>query len=159
MPRAKRLSNREMDNKKQQAYVMYMGFIEQKEIAEILAVSEKTISDWVAKGKWKAKRSAATVTRDELINKTLEAIGLMLDQALTSGDKNFTSITDGLAKMANVIEKLDKKNNILHVMEVFRNFNEDLIIQAKHNDDVKPDLIKLINRLQASYVNRRMNNE
>ncbi|MBS1641555.1 MAG: terminase [Bacteroidetes bacterium] len=155
----KRLSKKDIDKLKQQGYVMFMGFVEQKDIAEILCVSEKTISGWVSKGLWKEKRGAATVTRDELINKTLLGIGKMLDAALTSGDKDFGSISDGLNKMANTIEKLDKKNNIIHLMECFKGFNDDLLLQMKESKEVTPTLIKLINRLQASYVNRRMTNE
>jgi Phage terminase small subunit len=154
-----RLTKKELENKKQQAYVMYMGFVEQKDIAEILCVSEKTISNWWTEGKWKEKRGAATVTRDELINKTLQAIGNMLDTALSAGDKNFSTISDGLNKMANTIEKLDKKNNIIHTMECFTAFNNDLMQQMKINKEITPTILKLINRLQNSYITRKMNNE
>ena len=159
VPRKPRLSKKDLENKKNQAYIMYRGFVEQIEIADILGVSEKTLSNWAIAGKWKETRGAATVTRDELINKTLLGIGKMLDEALSGGDKNFGSITDGLNKMANTIEKLDKKNNIIHLMECFKGFNDDLLFQMQSNKEITPELLKKINRLQISYVNRRMNHE
>lgn len=155
----KALTKKEMENKKQLAFLLYMSGEDQKMIAEYTNVSERSVSAWVTAGKWKEKRSASTVTREELINKTLQAIGNMLDKALEEGDKNFSSISNALVQMANTIEKLDKKNNVVHQMATFQLFNDDLVIQMQSNKEVTPELIKLINRLQISFINRKLTNE
>lgn len=47
------------NKEKQNAYEMFVEmFKTQKEIAEFLNVSEKTVGDWVKKGNWKAERDA-----------------------------------------------------------------------------------------------------
>lgn len=150
-----------MDNKKQLGFLLFMSGEDQKMIAEYVGVSEKTVGNWVndKKDNWKTKRSVSTVTRDELINKTLQAIGKMLDEALASGDKSFSSISNSLNQMANTIEKLDKKNNVVHLMASFQLFNNDLLQQMPQSKEITPDIIKLINRLQISFVNRRLSNE
>lgn len=155
----KALTKKELENKKQMAYLLFMSGEQQNMIAEYTGISEKTIGSWAAAGRWKVKRSAATISREELINKVLNAIDKMLDTASESDEKNFSSISNALVQMANTIEKLDKKNNIVHQMETFRLFNDDVISQMGSNKEITAEVVKLINRLQINFIDRRMNNE
>lgn len=153
------MKKKDIENKKQLGFLLYMAGEEQKMIAEHLNITQKTISQWATSDKWKEKRSAATVTRDELVNKTLQAIGNMLDSALEAGDKNYSAISNALVQMANTIEKLDKKNNVVQEMEAYSKFNKFLMVQMQHNKEITPELVKKVNKFQIDYINTRINNE
>jgi hypothetical protein len=150
-----RLTKKEIQNKKQIAYVMYMAFEDNKIIAETLDVTPKTIGDWAEAGHWKTKRSDGTITRDELVNKCLLSLNKILDKALEEGgdDKN---LADDLAKMSKTIETLDKKNNIVYNIETFFGFNKYLLIRMQEDKALHPDLVKVINKLQNDYITQRM---
>jgi Putative ATPase subunit of terminase (gpP-like) len=150
-----RASKKEMENKRQLAYRLYMAGEEQKAIAESISVSEKTIGAWAAEEKWKQKRSAASITRDELVNKILTNINNMLDKSIESDDANYKTLGDDLIKMANTIEKLDK-NNVVNDIQTFMRFNNYLMQSSNHNESITPDVMKTINRLQNAYVTSRM---
>lgn len=153
--RKKQLTKKEYEDKEQLAYLMYMAGTEQKVIAEELDLNPKTISDWATKGKWKHKRTAGTITRDELVNKCLTTLNMLLDDALQEGADN-AKLPDDLVKMANTIEKLDKKNNVVYNIETFTGFNKYLLLRMQEDKQLTPETVKLINKLQNDYVTQRM---
>lgn len=155
MAMGKRLTKKEIENKKQVAYIMYMAFEDNKVIADTLGVSAKTITEWVREGHWKTKRSAGTITRDELVNKCLLSLNKILDDAIAEGGDN-KNLADDLAKMSKTIETLDKKNNVVYNIETFTGFNKYLLQRMQDDSTLDADKVKLINKLQNDYVTHRM---
>ena len=51
-----------------------------------------------------------------------------------------------------VIEKLDKKANVVDAIEVFKSLTEWLERRAATDPDVTPELIKMINKIQDKYI-------
>lgn len=150
---AGRLSKKELEQKKFMAEVMYMNFADQKVIAEDVGVSSQTISGWVNAGKWKEKRSAATITRPELVNKVLANINKMLNDAIENGDDtDFASLSDQLIKMTNTVEKLDKKNNVVNKMETFMAFNKWLVRRLTVDSKLTLADTKKINEYQNIFI-------
>ena len=59
---------------------------------------------------------------------------------------------DKLAKLSSVIEKLDKKANVVDAIEVFMAFSKWLEHRAQADPELTPDLIKAINKYQDKYI-------
>lgn len=154
-----RLSKKEAENKKARAFRLYMAGEEQKTIADLESVSEKTISKWATEGNWKNKRSAATITRDELVNKALSSLSAMMDNFLAAEEKDFTGFSDAINKMAGTIEKLDRKDNVVLDMEAVTRIEKFALRQMAHNDKITPEFIRLMNAVHQSYINSRLNGE
>jgi len=151
-----RLTKKEIENKKLIAYTMYFAFEDNKVIAEAVGVTPKTITDWVNEGKWKSKRTASTITRDELVNKCLSALNIILEKAMEDG-ADMSKLPDDLIKMGNTIEKLDKRNNVVYNIETFIGFNKFLLGRMPDDKTLTPELLKTINKLQNDYTTYRMN--
>lgn len=150
----KRHTKKDMESKKFIAQAMYMAFEDNKTIAESVGVSAKTISEWAGAEKWKTKRSAGSITRDELINKCLASLNALLDRAIEG--KEVGNIEDKLAKMAKTIEVLDRKNNIVYNIESFIGFNKYLMQRMPEDKVLSADLVKMINKLQNDYLTYRI---
>jgi predicted transcriptional regulator len=140
------------------AKMLFLSGETQKNIASRLEVSEATVSAWAKKDNWDIWRAGATVTRTELVNKTLRALDLILEQVLKSGDLDIiASLPDKLSKFASAIERLDKKSNIVSTMDSFRNFYIWLQKQAdSYPEEITPDFMQKINRFQDLFVNENM---
>ena len=81
------------------AYLLYMQRVPQKEIADRVGVSQQTLSKWKDDGGWELKRVARTVSRDQIINKTLMKINELLDN-----EEDFNG--DEFAKLSSQLEKI-----------------------------------------------------
>lgn len=156
-PKKTPLTKKQIEEKKQLAYILYMGGEQQNMIAEYIGMAPKTVSGWVTNEKWKEKRSAATVTRPELVNKILQSIGTLLDKNISGEDVG--NLEDKLAKFAKSIEALDKKNNPVHAMEWFKKLNEYMMAQMPFTKELTPSMMKLFNKFQISFVNSILTNE
>lgn len=143
--------------KKELAYLLYMNSELQKDICERVGCAAKTLQNWIDKEGWKEKRAAKSVTKTELINKTLKAIGDVLDQAAETKDANGTA--DKLSKLAGVIEKLGKKSNVVDSMDVFMLFNRWLQTRVQFDKALSLDLVKSINHYQDTYINERLSQD
>ncbi len=109
----------EIENKKQLGRSLYMSGMEQQEIAERLGVSRVTISTWCAKDGWKEARAAKNITRPELVNKLLLTIDSLIESVNKSEDPTLIgSLADKLSKLSAVVEKLDKKANVVDAIEL-----------------------------------------
>ena len=131
--------------------------MEQQEIAEKTDISRQTISRWVNTEGWKEARAAKSVTRPELVNKLL----LTIDQLITSVNQSddptlIAGLGDKLAKLSSVIEKLDKKANVVDAIEVFMAFNRWIQDQASFDPEITPELIKAINKYQNKFLMEKM---
>ena len=59
---------------------------------------------------------------------------------------------DKLSKLSSVIEKLDKKANVVDAIEVFMAFSKWLEFRSQTDPEVTPELIKAINKYQDKYI-------
>jgi len=146
------------DKERRTAHILY---VEQgksaKDIAELIGVSEKTISGekgWVNKYGWKEERTARVTSKEKRIENIKKIIDNMacarleLDLKLTqTADKKeqddirmqIARIDAGVANWNKTLEQMDKDNKVslssyIHVMErVFKSlqiFNQDLYLKT-----------------------------
>lgn len=128
----------------------FMQGLTQKNIAEKVGVSRNTISAWIRDGKWDTLRAANTVSRKELVTKMLRQI----DEKLQSGDWT----ADEICKAANAVEKLDRQTNIITIIEVFSAFNKWLVSRMQVDSELTPELVKVINKYQDTFIGEKLGN-
>ena len=147
----------ELENKKSLARALYLSGMEQQEIAERIGVSRVTISNWCTKEGWKEARAAKNITRPELVNKLLLTIDSLIENVNKSEDPTLIgSLADKLSKLSAVVEKLDKKANVVDAIEVFMAFNKWLQYNAEFDPEITPELIKTINKYQNRFLMDKM---
>lgn len=152
------MTRKDSENKKSLARTLYMSGMTMESIAENVSVSRVTVSRWCSDGGWQSARAAQNITRPELVNKILHTINDLIDKVNESGDPySIAGLSDKLAKLSSVIERLDRKTNIVDTIEVFMAFSKWLEFRAKTDPEVTPELMKQINRLQDSYIVDTMN--
>ncbi len=145
-------TKQEIENKKSLARALFMSGMEMTEIADKVGVSRVSISKWCNADGWKEARAAKNITRQELTNKLLGVIYKLLEQIDEKDDINAAGLADKLSKLAAVVEKLDKKANVIDAIEVFMAFSRWLEYRAATDPDVTPELIKAINKYQDRYI-------
>lgn len=151
------MTKAETEKKKSLARSLYLAGMEQNEIAEKVEASRVTISKWCNAEGWKEARAAKNVTRPELVNKLLLTIDKLITEVNQSEDPSLIAgLGDKLAKLSSVIEKLDKKANVVDAIEVFMAFSKWLEYRATIAPSVTPELIKTINKFQDMYLTEQM---
>lgn len=146
------------DNKESQkefALALYMQNFTQSVIAEKVLVSKQTVNKWVNEGGWAERRAAKNITRPELANRLLSAIATEIERLNEKGDDNeaiSNGTIDKLSKMAAIVEKLDKKANVVDAIEVFIAFGKWVQYRATIDKELTPELIKAINKYQDLYI-------
>mgnify|MGYP002471404516 FL=1 len=130
-----------------------MSGMEMTEIADKVGVSRVTISKWCNADGWKEARAAKNITRSELTNKILLSIDKLLEEANNSDDPALVAgLADKLAKFSAVIEKLDKKANIIDAIDVFKAFSGWLEFRAQTDPSITLELIQKVNQLQDMFI-------
>lgn len=151
------MTKAEIEKKKSLARSLFLSGMEQTEIAEKVDVSRVTISKWCTSEGWKEARAAKNVTRPELVNKLLLTIDTLITQVNSSDDPTLIAgLGDKLAKLSAVIEKLDKKANVVDAIEVFMAFSKWIEYRSTIYPDVTPELVKAINKYQDLYITEQM---
>jgi hypothetical protein len=151
------MTKAEIEKKKSLARSLFLSGMEQTEIAEKVDVSRVTISKWCTSEGWKEARAAKNVTRPELVNKLLLTIDTLITQVNSSDDPTLIAgLGDKLAKLSAVIEKLDKKANVVDAIEVFMAFSKWIEYLSTIDPDVTPELVKAINKYQDLYITEQM---
>lgn len=114
----------------------------QKEIAQIVVVTEKTLTKWKTDGDWELLKNAETVTARKIIDNLYKRAYAL--------SQNENSKADDIIKIANSIEKLaNKKVTISQIINVFKDFTT-----WAFGEDA--ELAKQINLLQKKYVNHKI---
>ena len=150
-------TKQEQDKKKEFARILYMQGDTQKSISEKVGASAVTINKWVQDGGWETAKAASNITRPELVNKLLSAVNKLLDQVNDSDDPVLLAgLSDKLSKFASVIEKLDKKANIVDAIEVFMAFGKWIQYRQSFDSEVTPELVKAINKYQDLYISEHL---
>jgi DNA-binding Lrp family transcriptional regulator len=140
------------------AKLYYMQNESQRTIAEKVGVSETTLSKWVKAEKWEMKRAGTQITRQELINKLLLSINHIIE--LTNNAENaeaFAGMGDKLSKIASVIERLDKKANIVTAIDVFIAFGKWLEARIGTDKEFTTEFLKKVTRHQDAWINEQFN--
>jgi hypothetical protein len=151
------MTKAEIEKKKSLARSLFLSGMEQTEIAEKVDVSRVTISKWCTSEGWKEARAAKNVTRPELVNKLLLTIDTLITQVNSSDDPTLIAgLGDKLAKLSAVIEKLDKKANVVDAIEVFMAFSKWIEYRSTIDPDVTSELVKAINKYQDLYITEQM---
>lgn len=151
------MSKADIEKKKELARTLYLSGMGQNEIAEKIDVSRNTISKWCNAEGWKEARAAKSITRPELVNKILLSINTLITQVNESDDPTLIAgLGDKLAKFAAVIEKLDKKANVVDVIEVFMAFSKWMEYRSTIDPEVTPELLKALNKYQDLYITEQM---
>lgn len=151
------MTKAEIEKKKSLARSLFLSGMEQTEIAEKVDVSRVTISKWCTADGWKEARAAKNVTRPELVNKLLLTIDTLITQVNESNDPALVAgLGDKLAKLSAVIEKLDKKANVVDVIEVFMAFSKWIENRSTIDPEVTPELVRAINKYQDLYITEQM---
>ena len=151
------MSKADIEKKKELARTLYLSGMGQNEIAEKIDVSRNTISKWCNAEGWKEARAAKSITRPELVNKLLLTIDTLITQVNESEDPTLIAgLGDKLAKLSAVIEKLDKKANVVDAIEVFMAFSKWIEYRSAIDPEVTPELIKAINKYQDLYITEQM---
>lgn len=143
MAKKKGMSN---EDKKAIAYDLFLSTDKtQKEICQIVTVTETTFTRWKQDGDWELARQAQTITANNIItNLYQKAYDLSLAEVIDA---------DKMIKIANSIEKLsNKKITISNIINVFKEFTS-----FAFNEDA--DLAKQINVLQRKFVDHKINGD
>lgn len=138
------------ESKKELAYLLYMQGIKLEEIRDRCGIgSSRTLNNWIKEGGWKEKRAAKTITRTELITKTLAKINDLLESETFEADK--------LSKLAALIEKLDRQNSPIVVMDVLMDFGRFLSDRSNLDRDIDLPFLKKVNRYQDMFISQKLN--
>lgn len=133
------------------AYLLYMQRVPQKEIAERVGVSQQTLTKWKDEGGWELKRVAKTVSRDQIINKTLMKINELLDS-----EEGFNG--DEFAKLTSQLEKIKGGYTMDDVADILTKFGDWLIEQSASDKAITTEFVQLLTRYQDKYLLTRINN-
>lgn len=99
------------------------------------------------------------MTRPEIVNKLLLSIDALVSQVNESEDpEKMAGLGDKLAKLAAVIEKLDKKANVVDAIEVFMAFSKWMKFRAQSDPNITPELLKTFNYYQDLFISEKMSN-
>ena len=142
------------------ARLYYMQGEQQKTIAEKLGIGENTIARWVKDGQWEARRAALNITRPEIVNKILVLISKILekvDDIEEMEPEALAKLISQIQKLANSIEKLDKRATVMDNIETFQNFNRWMEAQMKEDPELTPTLITKIAQLEDRFVTEQFN--
>lgn len=142
---------------REHARLLFMQGEPQKVIAEKVGVSAQTITKWVNDGDWQAARSAANITRPELVNKILKSIDVLIEDLVNEPSPEKTAAAaDKLVKFAATIERLDKKTSVVDIIEVFMAFSKWLQYRMSFDPNVTPELIQTINKYHDLFISEQL---
>lgn len=137
-----------LDKERELARLYYAQGDSQKAIAERIGVSAQTVNRWVKDGNWEELRAAKAISRKELVAKMLNKINERLES------DNWTA--DEIIKAAAAVEKLDKKTNVVTMMEVFAAFGSWLASRMQIDPDLTPETVQVITKYQDIFIAEQM---
>lgn len=144
------------ESKYDYAWLLFSQNVNQQDIARKVGIAERTVSRWVRDNDWVSRRAVGNITRDELINKTLNLIDKLLQKAIDDKEGNSAKLADQLSKLAGAIRNLDKQVNVVDIVQVFMTFNRWLISRQPLNPELTDEIIRIINRFQDEFINEKL---
>ncbi len=97
----------------------------QDQIAEQVGVTPQTLSKWVIAGNWHLLRSARQVTRPQLVRQyllQLNELNNIIAERPEAERIPSPAETDQMAKLAKLVESLDKETSLMDYVHVMENF-------------------------------------
>lgn len=150
------MANDKKSNSQELAKILYMSGVTAEEIADKVGVCRQTVSRWINTLGWKEMRAAGSITRPELVNKVLVSISNLLDRANEmSDDEAEAGLGDKLIKLANAIEKLEKKGSVVDCVEIMIDFENWLVKNREQYPELTQEVTRLVNRLHNDYLNEQ----
>jgi transposase len=117
----------------------------QKEIADDLGVSEKTLTKWKKEGKWDDIKAAHTSGTDELIKALLEE-NLAITRDAKAEKRRLTSKeVDIMSKNVKAITTLNKDVTLVTIIMVFKRYNKWLV-------ELAPDVAAANTEFQRKFL-------
>ena len=138
-------SKEELERKKRLAYTLYVenGF-EQKVIAGITGISEKSISLWKVNGNWEADKQEARMGFEQQRRRIRKQIDTLLDQ-IEKRDSPFnvpnSKESDTINKLADAAKKLQTELSFAHKAEAGKQFIQ--YIQQVYGQQKAIDVVEL----------------
>lgn len=127
----------------------YLENLAQDLIAERCGVHRTTISKWIQEEKWSEMKAAKTLSRTELVSRMLKRVDDLL-----SDEKTFSA--DALVKVTKAIRDLDKSTNVVTIIEVFTIYNNWLVTRMQFDNELSPELVKLMNKYQDIFIAEKL---
>lgn len=134
-----RRTKAELTRLKDLARTLYISSpMTQKQIAEKIDVSEKTMTAWVNDGQWEGLKKSLTTTKQEQLAMLYEILAKMNAEgkaALEDDDPNTNPDSDGIIKIAAAIQKLEKETGVGEMIQTGIAFIG--FVQKENLDDAK----------------------
>ena len=109
--------------KKEYAELLYLREqMTQKEIAQKVEVSEKTLCKWVAEGEWEQRRTAGIISRQEFVDRNYAMLKALQDQIANQGNIPLPAQADTISKLAASIRALETETGIAETIDVFKEY-------------------------------------
>lgn len=133
----------EIDLKKQQAKTLFLtSKMSQKDIAELVSISEKTMSLWVNEEHW-------DTLKDEITQSDPETLRLLYKRRRALAEDENTDNADSIAKLTTAITAIEKKMSIGQVAVLFTE-----LLTFTQSYDV--ELAKQIARATDNFIKSKM---
>jgi len=129
---------------------LYLSGFNNKQIAEKVAVNEKTIARWIKKHKWDIIKAANNSTKPDVIAGLYLNIAEIQECARNDNRPISNAESDQIIKISNAISKLEDKLSLQTYIEVFKEFNDFL---SKNNSK----LLKPNNIAQDEFIQKKVN--
>lgn len=139
------VKKQELEQKKKLAYTLYVenGF-EQKVIAGITGISEKSISNWKRDGNWEADREDAKMGIEQQRRRIRAQLQNMLEQIENrKPPENVPTSSEGdtINKLSAAVQKLSTELSFAHKAETGKQFVSH--IQAVYGQDKAIEIVNL----------------
>lgn len=157
-----RISNSEKEKKTKLAKQLFLNSYDIKEIAETIGMRKSTLEQWSRDGDWDKLKAAHTISRDELVNKTLMNINKLQEALLEMNplEDNYYKNCQVLVQLAGVIEKLSSKTiSIITYIEVCNDIERWLEQRQYIDDEVTEEIRILINKWHELYINEKVKSQ
>ncbi|MFT3750957.1 MAG: hypothetical protein QM768_21770 [Agriterribacter sp.] len=138
-------SKEEIERKKRLSYTLYVenGF-EQKVIAEITGISERSISAWKMAGNWEADKEEARMGFEQQrrrIRKQIDNVLTSIEQRRAPFNVPDAKEGDLINKLADAAKKLQTELSFAHKSETGKQFIN--YIQATHGQEKAVEMVEL----------------
>ncbi len=157
-----RISNSEKEKKTKLAKQLFLNSYDIKEIAETIGMRKSTLEQWCRDGDWDKLKAARTISRDELVNKTLMNINKLQEALLEMNplEDNYYKNCQVLVQLAGVIEKLSSKTiSIITYIEVCNDIERWLEQRQYIDDEVTEEIRILINKWHELYIAEKVKSQ
>lgn len=152
-------TKKETEAKKELARLYYFQGDTQEMIATKVGVSKNTICRWVEQGGWAQKRAAKSITRPEIVTKTLSLIGRLIDKLYQETDMDLADVgrvVDQLCKLSATIERIDKKASVVDAIETFTALNKWLESRMAWDKNITPEFVSTLAHYQDLFISEQV---